>query len=135
MNLFRLKVAENRGNANGVGLWRENSQDRLPLPPEEPENERDDDGDDDAGAKGEIEGKVFPFDIDVAGEFSQPGEFAGKGNDCADYCDHKSDDNQPLPLLLHGQSPLLPGSRLVPLFFAVDAAAVLLTVKPQLFRD
>ena len=101
MNFLMIKVAGNRGIANGVGLWWKTGQDRLPLLPEEPENERDDDGDEDAGGKGEIEGKGFPFDVDIAGEFTQPREFACKSNDCADYCDHKSDDNQPLPHLLH----------------------------------
>lgn len=77
-------------------------QDGILLPPDEPENERDDSGDEDASAKGEKEGKVFPFDIDIAGEFAQPREFTDKENDAADYCNHKSDGNQPLSHLWHG---------------------------------
>jgi hypothetical protein len=110
--------------------------DGILLPPGEPEDERDDAGDEDAGAKGEKEGKVFPFNVEVAGEFAQQREFTDKENDAADYCNHKSDGNQPLSHLWHGNPSLLPCSWwLVSLFFAVNAAAVLLTVKPQLFRD
>ena len=62
----------------------------VSLLPEQPEDEGEDQGDYDAGGEGEIEGEVFPLDMDVARQPPQPRNAPGQGEDDADGGDDKS---------------------------------------------
>ena len=64
------------------------------LSTHQPEDKRDDTRNDDAGGEGEIEGEVFFFDVDVAGEAAKPGEAVGERQDDADDGDDEAEDDE-----------------------------------------
>ena len=51
---------------------------------EQPEYKGEQCGEQDAGGEREVEGEPLPFDVDVAGESPQPGEFAGEAQNRTD---------------------------------------------------
>jgi hypothetical protein len=62
----------------------------------DPENKRDEKRKKNAAGQREIEGEVFPFNVDVARQPSQPGDFAGKGDEDADGDNYDTEDDKGL---------------------------------------
>ena len=68
---------------------------------EQPENERNYSGHNDAGYEGEINSDVFAFDVNVAGEPAEPGEFAGKDKDDTGRGNYQPEGYQPFANFRH----------------------------------
>jgi hypothetical protein len=103
---------------------------RKRLSTQKPEYEGDQGREQDAGGDWQEEGEIFLLDKDVAGESAQPRDLPGQGEKSTD-CSNEQSENDERPA--DGGHLRSAAGRCVALFFAVDAAAVLLAVESHLF--
>jgi hypothetical protein len=66
----------------------------LSFAADEQHNEREDNADDNACSQGEIEGKVFAFIVEVAGEPPYPGYFPSEQEKHANARNDEADDEE-----------------------------------------
>lgn len=71
------------------------------LSPEEPEEDSQNRADEEAGDDGEVEGKVFADDMDVAGHSAKPAFAKATPNERADGGDREAEYHQKLSEILH----------------------------------